>query len=285
MMQAVATLRTEGLSTAAPLDGPQTDDEPRTDDFWAARGETLEDLGRLQQAQPWQPDGIPLSRAAYAALAEAGRGLLGRTRVKEEAALEELRTAGLVDGSGRLTEDGTTTHRALTGADRRLRVESAAGGVPGAFEAARYGDTALVWATDPPARWAGGEALGRDALSSATTGTLQWIPLMHLPEQLAAWLQVGPAWPMATSPAAVPADLVAARADDPATPPPADADEHLRAVWAEPWFTWTLTTDTGHAVAGVHAGRHGHFRLGDDDLFQSFPSEPLFAALAGVSLL
>lgn len=266
-----------------PAAGPG--DEPRTDEFWVRHGEILEDLGRLQLAQPWEPDGLTLSRAAYTAFAQVRSGLLGGPRVKDEAALEELLRAGLVDEAGRLTGDGTTTHAALTKADRRIRIESVAGGVPGALEAARHGDTALVWATDPPARWAGQEAVGRDALASATGGTLQWIPLMHLPEHLAAWLQVGPAWPPATSPEQVPADLVAARADDPATPPPAEADDHLRAVWAEPWFTWTLTTDTGHAMAGVHAGRHGHIRLAEGDHFQAFLAEPLFAALVGVSLL
>lgn len=298
MMQAVDSLRVEGTvpagsAAAAPAEESEGDlaQEPRTDDFWSGQGETLEDLSRLQQAQPWAPDGLTLSRAAFAAFAEAGRGLRGGPRVKDRAAVEELQQVGLVDASGRLTEDGRTTHAALAGADRRIRVESAAAGVPGTFEAARHGDTALVWATDPPARWAGEPARGRDALASATTGTLQWIPLMHLPEEIAAWLQVGPAWPMATSPQRLPRDVVTARAEDDGIPPPRDADEHLRAVWSEPWFTWVLTTDTGHAAAGVHAGRHGHFRLADpegqDDVvdLQSFPAEPLFAMLVGVSLL
>ncbi|QFG69890.1 hypothetical protein [Ornithinimicrobium pratense] len=293
MMQAVDTLRVEGTvpeHSAPPVPAAEPADEPRTDDFWSGRGETLEDLGRLQQAQPWAPDGLPLSRAAFAAFAEAGRGLRG-PRVKDRSAVEELQQAGLVDASGRLTEDGRTTHAALAGADRRIRVESAAAGVPGTFEAARLGDTALVWATDPPSRWAGGPARGRDALESATTGTLQWIPLMHLPEELAAWLQVGPAWPMATSPPRLPRDLVTERAEDDRVPPPPDADDHLRSAWAEPWFTWVLTTDTGHAVAGVHAGRHGHFRLAEPEEqdgvvdLQAFPSEPLFTTLVGASLL
>lgn len=294
MMEAVRTLRVEGAAAdggGAAVEDADLAAEPRTDEFWAGHGETLEDLARLQQAQPWEPDGLALSRAAFAAFAEAGSGLLGGPRVKDRAAVEELQRAGLVDGSGRLTDDGRTTHAALAGADRRIRVESAAAGVPGTLEVARHGDTALVWATDPPARWAGEPALGRDSLASATSGTLQWIPLMHLPEQLAAWLQVGPAWPMATSPPLLPPDLVTARAEDDGTPPPRDADDHLRAVWSEPWFTWMLTTDTGHAAAGVHAGRHGHFRLSDpegqDDVvhLQSFPSEPLFAMLVGVGLL
>lgn len=294
MMDAVRTLRVEGAAAdggRAAGAGGDLAEEPRTDEFWSRHGETLEDLARLQRAQPWAPDGLSLSRGAFAAFAEAGRGLLGGPRVRDRAAVEELQRAGLVDGSGRLTEDGRTTHAALAGADRRIRVESAAGGVPGTLEVARHGDTALVWATDPPVRWAGEPARGRDALASATTGTLQWVPLMHLPEQLAAWLQVGPAWPMATHPPLLPRDLVLARAEDDGTPPPPDADDHLRAVWAEPWFTWTLTTSTGHAAAGVHAGRHGHFRLsqpeGPDTVvhLQSFPSEPLFALLVGVGLL
>lgn len=292
MTQAVGTLRVEGTATAESAPAPATEgaEEPRDDDFWVRRGETLEDLGRLQEAQPWTPDGLRLSRAAFAAFAEAGRGLRG-PRVKDRSAVEELQQAGLVDAAGRLSEDGRTTHAALAGADRRIRVESAAAGVPGTFEAARYGDTALVWATDPPSRWAGGPARGRDALESATTGTLQWVPLMHLPEELAAWLQVGPAWPMATSPQRLLRELVTRRAEDERVPPPPDADDHLRAAWAEPWFTWVLTTDTGHAVAGVRAGRHGHFRLEDtqeqDDAvdLQAFPAEPLFATLVGVSLL
>lgn len=295
--------------------------EPRPDEHWARHGETLEDLSRLHAAQPWAGEGLALSRAAFAAFALAGRGLRG-PRVRDAEAAAELERAGLVDASGRLTEDGASTHAVLARADRRIRVETVTDGVPGTYEAARYAGSTVVWATASPQSWAGRGARGKDALESATSGVLQWIPTMHLPAEIAAWLGVGPAWPMATSPAVLPRELVTARADDATVPPPEDADDHLRAVWAEPWSTWSLTADTGHAVAGLHAGRHGHLRLLDEGEgergregdsargplghgihgpdakgahepapegevvhLQAWPAEHLFRVLVGVSLL
>lgn len=325
--KAVATLRVEpaggGVGDARPEAEavPEEPAEPRTDEHWARHGETLEDLSRLHAAQPWAGEGLALSRAAFAAFALAGRGLRG-PRVRDAEAAAELERAGLVDASGRLTEDGASTHAVLARADRRIRVETVTDGVPGTYEAARYAGSTVVWATASPQSWAGRGARGKDALESATSGVLQWIPTMHLPAEIAAWLGVGPAWPMATSPAVLPRELVTARADDATVPPPEDADDHLRAVWAEPWSTWSLTADTGHAVAGLHAGRHGHLRLLDEGEgergregdsargplgqgihgpdakgahepapegevvhLQAWPAEHLFRVLVGVSLL
>lgn len=262
--------------------------EPRIDAHWQAQGETLEDLGRLHDAQPWQPQGLPLSRSAFAAFASAGGGRLRGPRVKDADAVRELTAAGLVDGSGRLTPDGETTHTVLRSADRRVRVESVAGGVPGTYEAARLQGTVVVWATDSPQRSAGDPATGREALATATSGTLMWFPTMQLAGDLAGWLQVGPSWPMAVTPVSLTEELVTARSDDPTVPPPADADDNLRAVWAAPWFTWTLGTDTEHQLAGIHAGRHGHLRLvaeGDRLQLHPWPAETLFSMLVGVSLL
>lgn len=288
MMQAVPSLRIEGTvpAGAAPVEAVA---EPRIDSYWLPHGETLEDLGRWEHEQRWAPEGQQLSRAAFDALTGAGRSLLGGLRVKDRSAADELRRIGLVDGSGRLTEDGQDCYAALAGADRSVRVTSALTGAPGTFEAAVLGETAVVWATHPLSQWIGGPARGRD-VSDQATGTLQRIPLMHLPENLAAWLQVGPAWPLATSPRRLPRELVTARAAGDRVPPPPDADAHLRSVWEEPWSTWVLRTDAGHAVTGLRAGRHGHFYLAqpeDEDGvvdLQAFPSEPLFAALVAASL-
>lgn len=262
--------------------------EPRIDEHWQSQGETLEDLGRLHEAQPWQPQGVTLSRQGFAAFAAAGGGLLRGTRVKDDAAVRELAAAGLVDEGGRLTSEGESTHTVLRSADRRIRVESVAGGVPGTYEAARLQGTVVAWATASPQQSAGDPVTGRKALSTATSGTLLWFPTMQLVGDLAGWLQVGPSWPMAVTPVSLPQELVTARSDDPSVPPPADADDNLRAVWAQPWFTWTLGTDTEHQLAGIHAGRHGHLRLvaeGDRLQLQPLPAETLFSMLVGVSLL
>ena len=263
--------------------------EPRLDDFWRARGEALEDLSRLHGSQHWEPDGVRLSRDAFVALAQVGRRRVGAARVKDEAAATELESVGLVDGAGRLTDDGMTTHAVLSTADRRIRVESAASGVPGTYEAARRQGAVVVWATDSPASWDGRTTLGRDRLASATSGTLLWLPTMQLPTDLAAWLQVGPSWPMDLPPDAIATDLVTARMDDPRAPAPDGAGEFLREVWAQPWFTWTVTTDTEHRLAGIHAGRHGHLRLQDHGsslvTLGALPSEAFFSILVGMSLL
>lgn len=290
--------------TSEPASGsgswPVSPGEPRRDGFWAGQGETLEDLGRLVDVQPWVPQGWALSRAAWSALALAGRGLIRGLRVTGPE-VQELADADLVDARGRLTKDGEALHTVLTGARRRIRVESSAAGISGVFEAAVLDGTALVWATEGPRRAAQPAPAG-EGLRGATCGTVLWLPTMHLPAQLAAWIGLGPAWPMATSPGAMPRAVLDRRTGDPTAPPPADADDHLREVWSQPWSTWSLVTDTGHAVAAVQAGRHGTFRLLDvapedpprtstQDQEQervqltAWPAVDVFAVLVGVSML
>lgn len=261
--------------------------EPRPDTFWAGRGVELEDLTRLREAQAWRPEGLPLSREAYVALAAQSSDL----RSLQPCVREEFIQIGLLQEDGTPTDDGRTVVTVLGSGGRRLRLEAAAGGVPTSLEATLHAGVAVVWATDSPVPWAGRESLGRDALRVATHGHLQWLPVMHLPAELCAWLGVGPAWqPVPDPPVTVDRELLGVRTDEPATPLPDSASDDLRVLWAEPWFTWLLAVDTGHVAAGLHAGRHGQHRIVEDphdaSLVRLLPwnSEHLFRTLTTASL-
>lgn len=61
----------------------------------------------------------------------------------------------------------------------------------------------------------------------------------------------------------------------------ADADDHLRYVWAQPWFLWTLTgAGLSSGLTMINAGRAGHFALtqgeGDKARFAACPSVVLW---------
>ncbi len=266
--------------------------EPRRDQLWAARGEDLEDLSRLAEAQAWEHEGLATSRAGLELLLQAAQRRLRAKKLDEAqtAALAELQAGELLDDRGELTEQGFRFTEVMRRADRHIRVEASASLAPLTLDAYWYGSIAVLILTDPPSWWAGQKRSGAEIAEMAQRVWLQEVPTSYLPVAIAAWLEVGPAGAMATGPALLPMATLTARADDPDTPVPDGADDLLREVWRQPWFLWTLQTSADQGLVGVRAGQRGHFSLSrsseDEEVvrFQTWPAEPLWASIVSVTL-
>jgi len=281
-------------ASRAPEESTEAKDptEPRPDEFWAARGEQLEDLTAVAPAQPFPDEGLETTRAGLGILLEAGRGRVRTDRLDDagRAAADELVAGELLDRDGKLTEAGRGFVDVIASPQRHVRVEAAAGLAPLTFDAYWRGDRAVVVATEAPRRWAGRSASGEDVAAMAHRVRLHVLPTSWLPVLLAAWLDVGPAWLAEPTPTVLPTALVTARVDDPSTPQPADADDILSAMWAQPWFMWTLQTSNEQAVAGIDVGRFGQLSLtqeeGDTDeaRLTPWPAQSLFATITALVL-
>jgi hypothetical protein len=146
-----------------------------------------------------------------------------------------------------------------------VRIDSGRGSTPLTFDAYVNAGRALVVANRSPA---GPEEAprGDDILTAATTVHLDLCDVTLVPLAMAGWVGLAPAWSLATTPELIEEELILRRADDPTVAPPEDADAHLRYMWSQPWFPWTLQAsgvDTGRVM--VNAGRAGHFALMQGD--------------------
>jgi hypothetical protein len=142
-------------------------------------------------------------------------------------------------------------------------VRRAQGLAPLSVQAYLSGPHAVVVATASPAAWRGRVEADRDA----TAVWLDFCDVSYVPVALASWVGLGPAWSFRVEPELLPEDLVRRRLDHPSTPPPDDAGDHLRRLWAQPWFLWALTgsgMDQGLLMidAGA-AGQHSWSDAGD----------------------
>lgn len=249
---------------------------PRTDPTLAVLGESMEDLSLIAGAQPFQPHGPSLPREDLALLAAAA----GTGTVK---ATPPLEAAGLAQ-DGRLTPDGRTVAQLLTAPTAHLRAESGRGRTPLTLDVHLRGGHALAVATASPAALATAPT-GDALLTTARTVSLDLVDGAEVPALVAAWVGLGPAWSLATSPTDLPEDLVLSHVDDPDLPPPPGADAPLRRVWAEPWFLWTVRSSAGgHGLVVIDAGRAGHLALTTSPLrghvgLHAVPSAVLWARL------
>lgn len=105
---------------------------------------------------------------------------------------------------------------------------------------------------------------------------------------MASWTGIAPAWSLATSPELIDEELLIHRADDDAVPPPADADAHLKYVWSQPWFLWTLSgTGLDSGLVMINAGRAYHFAItqGEDKKvrFSPYPAMYLWQKLVALT--
>lgn len=227
---------------------------PALDPYLVSIGEPVEDLSRVARAQPFTTAGPVVDRAALEAFASARRRVRGDVP-------EALVRAGLVGTGGRFTDAGRHVAAYLTASEGRVRVESGRGHAPLSLEAYLRGGRALVVATAAPGTF-DQVPRGDAVVEAGTTLTLDVVDGAAVPAMIAAWVGLGPAWSLATSPADVPEALLVQRVDDPRTPPPDGADAHLRHVWGQPWFLWTLAaTGNRPAIAAVNAGPSGHYVL------------------------
>lgn len=261
---------------------------PRLDPHAQACGEDLEDLSRVGAQQPWRALGPQVGRTALELWREAGRtgtAILAPPEASTQvAALAELRAAQLVEPDGSLTSYGRDLHTLLDEPAQAVRVEATDGRGAYTFLAGGDGTRWLVRATESPTSGRSDERpSGRRVAQIATHLTLDVVHPSWLPVLLASWLGLAPAWSFGSA-WTLPARLVEARLDDPATEPPTDADPHLRAAWAQPWYAWTLRSagPSAGALAVVHAGARGALRYtvdGDRAVLEPMPSAVVWSAL------
>jgi hypothetical protein len=251
---------------------------PQLDPYLERIGEPLEDLSRIAASQPYESLGPLLPRAALNILAGSGR--------KVTQGLAELVEAGLATDDGTLTEQGELVRQILTGPTAQIRLESSRGRAPLTFEAYVYAGQAVLLASASPASLVE-VPHGEDILTAAATVRLDFVDASYVPIAMAAWTGIAPAWSLATSPELIDEELLIHRADDPAVAPPRDADEHLRYVWSQPWFLWTLTgTGLDSGLVMINAGPAGHFAItqgeGEKARFSAYPSMFLWQKLVAV---
>lgn len=246
-------------------------------------GAPLERLSGLGAKQPFSSEGPWLDPAAAALLHRVAENRrIGRLeRSGNEASIEILAGAGLLDSAGRLTPGGEVITRPL---DRPAAVLH--------FTASCLGQATelQVWLDETNALMLAGPSAG--VLSSAsetpvqTAGMLQlkFVSLHELFPALAAWLGISPAWNMPVSPAAFPVQILNRRHGDAGAPLPEGADEALAYAWSQPWFLWHLVMDsaTGEGVGYLNAGGAGHYRVAADDdqaTLTSIPSANVYRHL------
>jgi len=225
---APASGATSGVPAAEPPEGP------RRDPWFAARGEDLEDLSLVAAAQPSPASGLRLSRAAFDHLVGARRRVAPEFR-------DELVAAGLLRPGGRPSEDGARLVALARERTGHLRLESARGAAPLALDVSLHGADALVVTTAAPGDLPA-EPRGAQLRDAAAAVTVDVVDASLLPVVLADFAGLGPAW-SAGGAVELPQDLLARRAADPRTPPPAAGDAALLRAWAQPWFLWTLHAD------------------------------------------
>ena len=228
---------------------------PRLDPYLVSIGAELEDVSRISAAQPFTHQGPALPREDLEVLARAAKA-----RLRKVGATPTLTAAGLMDESG-LTEDGRTIAGLLTQPEARMHVESGRGRAPLTLDVYLRGGLALTVATTSPASL-DQTPHGDTILEVAGTVGLDVVDSSGVPALIASWVGLAPGWSLATTPDSILEETVLARVDEPATPPPPGADAHLRHVWSQPWFLWTLRasgSETGLVV--VRAGSAGQYLL------------------------
>jgi hypothetical protein len=246
---------------------------PRLDPYLVSIGEELEELSGIAASQPYRPGGPTLPREDLAVLAKAATARLRKVR-----ATPTLVEAGLMDEDG-LTADGRTLAAVLTQPEARMRVESGRGRAPLTLDISLRGGLGLAVATASPAS-IDQVPHGDTILEVAGTVGLDLVDSSGVPALIASWVGLSPAWSLATSPGTLPEETVLSRVDEPSTPPPPGADDHLRYVWSQPWYLWTLRASGAHGLVVVRAGAAGQFVLTSADE----PGHVGFAAVPAAQL-
>ncbi|WP_405055894.1 hypothetical protein OG474_24500 [Kribbella sp. NBC_01505] len=251
---------------------------PRLDPYMQGIGEEVEDLSRISASQPYESLGPVLPRQALNILVERSR--------KVTIGLKELLEAGLATDKGKLTEQGQLVKTILTKPAAQIRIESSRGRATLTFEAYIANGQAVLLASASPASLPE-VPHGEDILTASAFVRLDFVPAGYVPIAIASWVGIAPAWSLATNPEQIEQDLLIQRADDDAIPPPADADAHLKYVWSQPWFLWTLAgSNLNSGLVMISAGRAGHFALargeGTKARFMSYPSMLLWRKLVAL---
>lgn len=245
----------------------------------AAFGHDVEKIAGLAGAQPFEFDGVWVHGRTIDTLTALSDGLrLGALNKSEHAEqLKELEELELVEGT-RLTDVGETVGAHLTDPQSSYRITGFDTGGECWFQAWTYGPTALLLVEPGYHRHLDGEPIPRP---SNEHFNLKLVPLTMLSTLMSRWIGLQPAWNLQLQPDPLPLDDLARgwRGDK---TPPEGANEAMRALWTEPWFSWTLTS-TGvdsepEDITYFNGGSTGHQRLFHED------EAAFFAPVASISV-
>lgn len=207
------------------------------------------------------------------------RGPFNPTRARH---VDLLTEHGLLEAN-RLTPAGRAIADVLAVPGPRLTVRAwSTGGRTHALDVLIAGPAAVILATpapsqppdpsDPPPE--SGAPNPPERPDDGRPLSLDLVDVTWTPVALAAWTGTTPAWTFSIAPTTIDHDLLMrrlhagltrqpdGRSDGGPVPPPPDADEHLRDVWAQPWWLWQLeTSGTAQPFTVLTAGRRGSYRL------------------------
>lgn len=271
--------------------------EPRLDPWGLAIGERLEDLSDIVPAQPYLSTGPCLGISARELLVTlADRGRLGWLDMRRKpAGVQDLVEVGAITPRGRLTPEGEHLVAPLRRLSASVVVDARHGRHSSGLRV-HLGDGRAVVSAGPSSH----ELRDRDADPSAQEpvtdqedrSRVEVVDNEAVPEVIARWMGLRPAWSAALHPEQFPAATLEARLVDAATPPPAEADDHFLRAWRQPWVVLTLDIEPGgFRLVLVNAGTAGFHTCGTTDAGQAvlrpLPSAELWAVLVeqiGVAL-
>lgn len=227
------------------------------DEHASAHDTDLESYAWLAGVQPYRRPGPKLPWTGWTLLPRARAGRLKRRRLDpdEAVALDALIGSGLLTDDGRLSETGRPLAETLATIDARLRVDATAEGRQHGMEILMVRTTAVVLTTSPP-------PTPPDDVQDLSLLVLDTVEVEWVPAAIASWTGTAPAWTFAVSPTIIDRALFEQRVDGRPVPLPPQADDHLAAVWAEPWCLWGLgSADSEQALCVLRAGARGSYQV------------------------
>ncbi|HEY4614826.1 MAG TPA: hypothetical protein VIG75_05135 [Citricoccus sp.] len=227
----------------------------------AAVGQPCERLDSVRATGQYRSRGPVLSGEALELLVSLAHGHRPGRLGGTPPALKELQEAGLLDGR-RPTEESELILQLLASPSAQVTVRAHRGTAATDFQAWFDGSYAVVVA-GPPSAYLDHDDVAQVALTGHRQ--LDVITTEALPTSLFAWAAAGPAWVVPLEREEVPREHLEAHWTGPAPAPSAGCVD--TAVWAEPWFIWTLEAVSNRGtldqVVRVTAGDRGTYRLAD----------------------
>lgn len=265
-LEAIASslITSESEADLGPV-APELPDGAQDELASAELGQPVESIGELLKHQPYDYSGEWVPARAFALMDEMAEGLkIGRLQAEDYSdELEELARVGFVEGT-KLTDLGEVVRLHLAEPTAAFRVSGAGSAGESYYQAWVHGSSVLVAAG---AGYHVQTELQPNESPSPDHANIMILPITGLARDIASWVGLAPAWPLAALPSSVPLELIAQRwAGN--TEPPADANPVLAELWKQNWFTWTVTGQgeetSPEPYSYLHGGPLGQFRIGAD---------------------
>lgn len=279
-MEAIASslITSEAESADRPVD--MTLPEGAEDELASAElGQPVESIGGLTKQQPYDYSGEWVLAPAIALVDEMAEGFkVGRLQAADfEQELQELNRVGFAEGTT-LTDLGELVRRHLADPMASFRVSAAGSAGETYYQAWVHGTTVLVAAG---AGYHVQTGLQPDQAPTPDHVNIMILPLTALARDIAAWIGVGPAWPLPVLPAKISLMQFGQRwAGN--TEPPEDSNAVLRELWKQNWFTWNMHAQgeesSPEEYSYLHGGPLGQFRIGTEgDQTWLIPTHSVYA--------